>query len=179
MSKKVKKSQESREKRYEKIWRLVNIEGYDYTRAWKEAVPVSKAKKANWGILAKRACDAFEKVHAHDLQKLLEVAGLGLPRVVQEVEKSLTQKKVELFQGKIVKDENKEVIQFEDNAIQQRGRELLTKVHGLEKQQVEVAGTIDITVYSSEIMRFIKARNLGLYNDLIKHLKEQYESDKS
>jgi len=140
---KVKKSQESRESREsrdEKIWRLVNIEGYDYTKAWKKAVPVSKAKKANWGILGKRACDRFEKKHKHDLQKMLEAAGLGLPRVVEEIQKSLTQKKVELYQGKIVKDEDGNVILFDDNAIQQRGRELLVKIHGLEKQKMELTG---------------------------------------
>jgi len=136
----VTKSHKIRQIRAEKIWKLVNIEGYSYTDAWKKAVPITKAKKANWHILAKRACDAFEKEHAHDLQKLLEAAGLGLQRVVQEISKSLNQKKVELYQGKIVKDENGNVILFDDSAIQQRGRELLVKIHGLEKQKMELTG---------------------------------------
>ena len=144
MSKKVEKSREIRERRNEKIWKLVNIDGYNYTDAWKEAVPVTKAKKRNWGQLAKRACDLFEKVHGHDLQKLLETAGLGLPRVVQEVSKGLTQKKVELYQGEIIKDEKGKIILFEDNSIQQRGRELLTKIHGLEKQQIKHSGVVTV-----------------------------------
>lgn len=117
--------------RAEKLWRLVHFEEYSYTDAWKKVVPVSKAKKVNWGILARRACDLFEKTYGKDLQKLLEAAGLGLPRVAEEVSKSLDQKKVELYKGEIVSDEDGNPILFEDNVIQQKGRELLTKIHGL------------------------------------------------
>jgi len=132
-SRKVKKSGKKQRLiiRAEKIWRLVYFGGYSYTDAWKKVVPVSKAKKVNWGILAKRACDLFEKTHGKDIQKLLDAAGLGLPRVVEEISKSLNQRKVELYQGEIVSDKNGSTILFEDNAIQQKGRELLTRIHGL------------------------------------------------
>jgi len=126
--------------RAERIWKLVHIDGYSYTVAWKKACPVSKAKKQYWGKQAKKDCDLFEKEYGKDLQKLLDIAGLGLSRVVQELSKSLNQKKVELYQGKIVVDEKGNIIHFDDNMIQQKGRELLTKIHGLEKQEMKVTG---------------------------------------
>lgn len=118
-------------RRAQRVWRLVHIEGHSYVDAWKKASPVSKSKKRNWGRLAKKDCALFEKTYGKDLQKLLEAAGLGLPRVVGEVSKSLNQKKVELYKGEIVVDENGNIIHFEDNVIQQKGRELLTRIHGL------------------------------------------------
>ena len=117
--------------RAEKIWKLVHIEGYSYTEAWRKACPVSKAKRHQWGKQAKKDCDLFEKTHGKDIQKLLVAAGLGLPRIVEEISKSLNQRKVELYQGEIVSDKNGKIILFEDNAIQQKGRELLTRIHGL------------------------------------------------
>ena len=92
--------------RAEKIWRLVNIEGYSYTEAWRKACPVTKAKRHQWGKQAKKDCDLFEKINGEDIQKLLETAGLGLPRVVQEIHKGLTQTKVELYKGNVVTDKD-------------------------------------------------------------------------
>jgi len=126
--------------RAERVWRYVHIEHYSYTEAWKKANPVTKAKKPSWVNLAKRDCDLFEKEYAGDLKKLLEAAGLGLTRVVQEIAKSLSVKKVELYQGEVVRDKEGNVIHFDDNLIQQKGRELLVKIHGLEKMQMEVTG---------------------------------------
>lgn len=117
--------------RAERIWKLVHIEGYSYTEAWLKACPVSKAKRNQWGKQAKKDCDLFEKTYGKDIQKLLIAAGLGLPRVVEEISKSLNTKKIELYQGELVTDGHGETIFFEDNAIQQRGRELLTRIHGL------------------------------------------------
>ena len=117
--------------RAENIWKLVHIEGYSYTDAWRKACPVSKAKRHQWGKQAKKDCDLFEKTHGKDLQKLLIAAGLGLPRVVEEISKSLNQRKVELYQGEIVSDRNGKIILFKDTMIQQRGKELLTRIHGL------------------------------------------------
>jgi len=140
---KIQDDQEIREHRYETVWRLVNIDGYNYTAAWIIAYPKTKAKKNARCILAKRACDAFEKTHAHDLQKLLEVSGLGLPRVMKEIQKGLTQKKVELHKGKIIKKRNGDPLLFDDNFIQQRSRELLVRIHGLEKQKIEINNKLD------------------------------------
>lgn len=138
-SKKVKKSwkKEPRLHRAERIWRLVHIEGLSYIDAWRKAVPFTKAKRYNCGILAKRACDLFEDTYGEDLQRLLSAAGMGLPRVVKEISKSLNQKKVELYKGEIVRDEEGEIIHFDDNFIQHKGRELLAKIHGLEKMKME------------------------------------------
>ena len=129
--------------RAERIWRFVYIKGYTYAVAWKKACPVSKAKKPNWGRLAKRDCEKFEKECGKDLQKLLDIADLGLPRIVQELDKSLNQKKIELYQGKIVSDKDGKIIHFDDNAIQQRGRELLVDIHGLKKQKIEIETKLD------------------------------------
>jgi len=143
--------------RAERIWKLVYIKGYSYTKAWHEACPISKAKKHQGGKQAKKDCDLFEKEYGKDLQKLLDVAGLGLSRVVQELEKSLNQTKIELYQGEIVVDEAGNIIHFDDNMIQQKGRELLTKIHGLEKQQVEHTGKVKHTVETSpEIIEAIQ-----------------------
>lgn len=145
MNEKVKNSQKKADRillRAEKIWRLVNIEGYSYTEAWRIACPITKAKKKNWGALAKRDCKLFEGTYGEDLKQLLDAANLGLPRVVQEIAKSLTQKKIELYQGKIVMDEKGKPILFEDNSIQQRGRELLVDIHGLKKSNIALDHTV-------------------------------------
>ena len=130
-------------RRTQRIWRLVYIEGYDYVNAWRKASPVSKAKKRNWGRLAKKDCKLFVEKNGKDLQALLDAAGLGLSRVVQELDKSLNVKKIELYQGKIVVDKKGLIIHFDDNAIQQRGRELLVDVHGLKKQKIEIENKLD------------------------------------
>jgi len=127
-------------RRAERVWRYVNIEGYNYTEAWRSANPITKAKKSSWTRLAKKDCELFEKIYGEDLKKLLEAAGLGLTRIVQEIAKSLNAKKIELYQGEIVCDKEGNIIYFDDNMIQQRGRELLVRIHGLEKTQMEVSG---------------------------------------
>lgn len=118
-------------RRAQRVWVYVYIEGFGYKEAWKKACPVSTAKMCNWRRSAQRDCRLFEKKYGRELQKILDAANLGLPRVAVEIAKSLNQKKIELHLGEIVKDENGEVIHFDDNVIQQKGRELLCRIHGL------------------------------------------------
>lgn len=158
-SKKVKKTgkKEPRLHKAERIWKLVHIQGYSYTAAWRKAVPMTKAKKANCGILAKRACDLFEKEYGEDIQKLLTAAGLGLTRIPEEISKSLNQKKVELYKGKVVSNEDGKIILFDDNFIQHKGRELLVRIHGLDKLQLEHGGTALNTI--ADIIRAAKEKD--------------------
>ncbi|MBN2323818.1 MAG: hypothetical protein JXQ30_08785 [Spirochaetes bacterium] len=127
-------------KRAEKVWKYIYIEGMTRTAAWKKAFPFTKAKKKNWSTLAKRACELFESEKMDDIEGLLKSSGLGLPRVVQEIHKGLTQKKVIVYQGKVTMDENGNPLELEDNATQQRMREALIRIHGLEKRIVEHSG---------------------------------------
>ena len=136
----LKKKREPALERAEKVWRYVHIDGMTLTAAWKKAFPFTKAKKPNWSILAKRACELFEREKKDDLDALLEEANIGLTRIVKEISKGLTQKKVIVYQGKVMKDESGNPVEIEDNAAQQRMREALIRIHGLEKRIVEHSG---------------------------------------
>jgi hypothetical protein len=95
------------------------------TAAWLQAFPSTRAKRKNMPILARRACELFEKKRKNEADALIEEYGLGLTRIIQEIHKGLTQKRVIVYQGKIMKDERGNPIEIEDNAIQQRMREAL------------------------------------------------------
>ena len=56
-----KKQRETALERAEKVCRYVHINGMALTVAWKKASPFTKAKKPNLCILAKRACERFER----------------------------------------------------------------------------------------------------------------------
>lgn len=133
---------ESALKRAERVWKYVFIDGMSYTDAWKKAYPFTKAKKSSWVLLARRACDRFLEHKREDVDDMLRASDLDLPKVVQEIHKGLTQKRCIVYKGAVIKDENGQPILLDDNVTQQRMREALIRIHGLEKQKAEVRGEI-------------------------------------
>jgi hypothetical protein len=70
-----------------------------------------------------------------DFDLFLELCGLGLTRVAQEIERGLNAMKTEFYQGERVAD-------VEDNATRSRVLELLADLHGLRKHEVKLSGQI-------------------------------------
>ena len=138
--KKSNKQNETALERAEKVWRFIHIDGMPYNLAWKKAFPFTTAKKKNWSTLAKRACELFESKKRDDIEGLLKAAGLGLTRVVQEITKGLTQKRVIIYKGEVTTDKQGNPVELEDNLTQQRMREALIRIHGLDKRIVEHSG---------------------------------------
>ena len=70
-----------------------------------------------------------------DWPQLLELAGIGLDRVILELNDKLTAKKTEFHQGIAVAE-------CEDNGTQMRALELLAELHGLKKREIKFKGEI-------------------------------------
>lgn len=71
-----------------------------------------------------------------DFEELLEAAGLGYARLLEEVEKGLNAEMVKHWQGE-------EIGVYEDNTIRQRARELLADLLGARKQKLDLNHSAD------------------------------------
>ena len=123
-----------------RVWKYIRLDGMPAGLAWKKAYPFSKAKKKNWPALAKRAWQRYLKETKDDIDQLLYDADMGLPRVVEELQRGLTQKKCIVWQGVVSTDKKGNPILLEDNTNQQKMREALIEIHGLKKRVVEHSG---------------------------------------
>ena len=90
------------------------------------------ARKAGWR-LEKRL---REKV---DWSLLLDAAGLGLMRLIQEQEKRLTAMKTEFYKGEVVKGADGKPLEVEDNGTRMEATKLLADFHG-KRSKLELSG---------------------------------------
>lgn len=66
-------------------------------------------------------------------KEFLEFRDIGDWRLALEIDRGLNATKVKIYRGHLIKDDENNVIHFEDNATRQRTRELLARILGKDK----------------------------------------------
>jgi hypothetical protein len=109
--------------------------------AYCEIFPNSDRPKAG---AQKTASNIYARIKRKigDFDTFMDLSGIGMTRVAEEIQALLRATKTEFYQGKLVKDENGEVIQIPDNATRMRALEVLADLHGLRKHEVKLSGQI-------------------------------------
>jgi len=103
------------------------VKGGNITRAYLKIRPdVTESSAASLGT---RMLQRIKK--KADFDHLLEAGGLGMTRLIAEVEKGLNAETTKYWQDEVVGV-------HEDNATQQRARELLADLLGVRKQKLDL-----------------------------------------
>ena len=110
------------------------INGLSLTAAYREVKKVRPETKDRsvWRTSSRFFSRIKQKI---DWPQFLELAGIGVDRVIRELNDKLTCKKTEFHQGIAVAE-------CEDNGTQMRALELLAELHGLKKREVKFSGEI-------------------------------------
>lgn len=106
------------------------LAGVPKTRAYRQVYPHAKCNPNSANRQANRMLAKYDELAGEEAGNLLEKYNLGVPRVIQELEKRLAAKAV--FQGKETT--------APDNSTRMRATELLARFHGLDKGYTGVAG---------------------------------------
>jgi len=110
------------------------INGLSLTAAYREVKKVRAGTKDRsvWRTSSRFFSRIKQKI---DWPQFLELAGIGVDRVIRELNDKLTCKKTEFHQGIAVAE-------CEDNGTQMRALELLAELHGLKKREIKFKGEI-------------------------------------